>query len=292
MDIDLIPTQFLDYCRGEKQLSPLTVKAYRQDLEEFRAFAHSRDEIRGEDVVRYVHHLRTVRKLAPTTVKRRLACLRAMFNWLVRQRALPISPFAQIDIHFPLPKRLPRCLGREELAALASAAKSANPTTRLATLLLHATGIRIGELASVRLGDINLDEGTIRIFGKGSRERQVFLPDSRSVELLRGYVATLRANAGLDEALLLNRSARPATAASLRARLKTLARRARLRRTVTPHMLRHTAATSLLEAGVDIRFVQRLLGHQSIATTQIYTHVSDRALKLAITSANTCKAFL
>jgi site-specific recombinase XerD len=214
-----------------------------------------------------------------------------MFTRLVRQGSIQDTPFAKIDLHVRIPARLPRCLGTGEMTALMRAAERASSTTRLAALLLFVTGVRVGELAAVRIEDIDLEQRSVRIIGKGNRERQVFLPHDAIVRLVRQYVATEHKAGTVSGRLLLNSRERPANAASLRARIRLLAQEAGLARRVTPHMLRHTAATALMEAGVDIRFVQRLLGHQSIATTQIYTHVSDRALKAAIIGANVCRLF-
>jgi integrase/recombinase XerD len=171
--------------------------------------------------------------------------------------------------------------------ALLQEAGRACRTTRLAAVLLFATGVRISELTSIRVEDIDLEQRSIRIQGKGNRERQVFLPDEGTTAALRQYIAIEHQPQAAADRLMVNARGRPASAACLRARIKILAQKAGLARRVTPHMFRHTTATALMEAGVDMRFVQRLLGHQSIATTQIYTHVSDRALKAAILGANT-----
>jgi integrase/recombinase XerD len=175
-----------------------------------------------------------------------------------------------------------------EMKLLLKEAEQASSTTRVAAFLLLATGIRVGELATVRIRDIDLDQHSMRILGKGNRERQVFLPNEGIAQMLTEYIGPAETHANRPDGLLLDARRRPASSASLRARIKGLGLKAGLTRPITPHMLRHTTATALLEAGVDIRFVQRLLGHQSIATTQIYTHVSDQALKAAIVRANVC----
>jgi len=279
---------FLLHCERERQLSSNSIAAYRQDLSEFSRFncPPSVKEINGDHLVAYASHLSSVRRLAPATVKRRLACLRAFCAWLVRRKILPINPFVQVEIRVRIPTRLPRCLSPEEVRALLRAAESVDTTPRLALHLLLATGVRVGELASVCVGDIDTEQQTMRIIGKGSRERQVFLPYKSLIAEVSSYVATRHKSCLRQDRLLLTQCARPATACYIRSQIKSLGRRAGLDRVVTPHMLRHTAATGLLEAGVDIRLVQRLLGHHSIATTQIYTHVSDRTLKAAVVNAN------
>jgi site-specific recombinase XerD len=288
MNVEQVSADFLAYCDRERHLAPHTLAAYRQDLAEFCRYFPGRaiDEIMGSELVAYSQHLTSSRKLAPATVKRRFACLRMMFSKLTRQRLVRESPFATIDLRIRIPTRLPRCLGTGETRALLRAARSESRTTHLATVLLLATGIRVSELASIQTKDIDLEQGSVRIRGKGSRERLVFLSDEKIIAQICDYIVGEHPPGELSIRLLLNARGRPVTASCLRRRIKALGRKAHLTRTVTPHMLRHTAATALMEAGVDIRFVQRLLGHQAITTTQLYTHVSDRALKAAISAAN------
>jgi integrase/recombinase XerC len=288
MKVEQVSAQFLSYCHLERHLAQHTLVAYQQDLAEFCRYFPNRPvaEITGDELVAYSQHLTSTRRLAPATVKRRFACVRTMFSRLVRQRAIGENPFATIDLRIRIPSRLPRCLSATEARALLLAARGASRTTRLAAVLLFATGVRVSELASIRAEDVDVEQGSVRIHGKGSRERQVFLSDENISGEIGDYIA-LEHPAGEEPIrLLLNARGRPATASCLRSRIKALGRKAGLTRTITPHMLRHTAATALIEAGVDIRFVQRLLGHQTITTTQLYTHVSDSALKAAITAAN------
>lgn len=293
MNVEDACEKFLDYCARERHLAPNTIAAYRQDLIEFRCHFPGRDvgEIVGDELVAYSQHLASTRRLAPATIKRRLACLRAMFSRLVRQRAVRESPFASVDLRIRIPTRLPRCLGAADVGALMRATERACETTRLTAVLLFATGVRVSELAAVRVEDVDLEQRSLRIFGKGSRERQVFLPNDGIVAQVRAYVAARHQSGMPSDGLLINARGRPISSSSLRNRIKALAKTAGLIQRVTPHVLRHTAATALMESGVDIRFVQRLLGHQSIATTQIYTHVSDVALRTAIVSANVLSRF-
>lgn len=288
MNVEDACERFLEYCARERHLAPNTVAAYDQDLAEFRCHFPGRDvrEIAGDELVTYSQHLASTRGLAPATIKRRLACLRAMFSRLVRLGAVRETPFASVDLRIRIPTRLPRCLGAADVGALLHASERTCETTRLAAVLLVATGVRVSELAAVRAEDVDLEQRSVRIFGKGSRERQVFLPNDGIVAQVRAYVAARHHPERPSTSLLINARGGSASSSSLRNRIKALAKTAGLSQRVTPHVLRHTAATALMESGVDIRLVQRLLGHQSIATTQIYTHVSDRALKTAIVSAN------
>jgi site-specific recombinase XerD len=282
---------FLRYCADEKHLAPNTINAYRQDLAEFRTHIGASRRImaiRPADILVYRNQLSSVRGLSNATVKRRLACLRALFAWLVRRSNLAKSPFAAIDLRIRIPARLPRCLNIRDLRRFMLYRTVHGVDTALAAALLVATGMRVGELAALRVSDVDVTSGRLRIFGKGSRERTVFVIDLCLRHELRSYLADRCSDEGptSERRLLVDVHGRALSAARIRRSIAELARAAGLTRRVTPHMLRHTAATLLLESGTDIRFVQRLLGHRSILTTQIYTHVSERALQAALTQAN------
>jgi len=150
-----------------------------------------------------------------------------------------------------------------------------------------ATGVRVHEVVGIACDDIDLQAQSIRILGKGRRERHVFLPDSWLTALTATYLQ-VRGELGIAHPhLLFNSCHNPLTTQAMRSRLKKAADAAGLDLQITPHMLRHTAATQLMEAGVDIRYIQRLLGHSSLATTELYTHVSDGALKRVVMAADT-----
>jgi integrase/recombinase XerC len=281
---------FIAHCKGERNLSANTIAAYGQDLAEFssRLGTSLVADISGSHLVDYVAFLSVTRKLAPATVKRRIACVRSLFAWLRRRSSIGVNPFSTVEIRVRIPDRLPRCLSTGEMAQLARAAEQAPTLTRLAALLLFSTGARVSELAAARVADVDAELGIIRIVGKGDRERQVFVPNLIVRKLLACCIGQGIDRREPQEPLLSLGGGRPASAAVIRSRVSSLAKDAAITRRVTPHVLRHTAATALLEAGVDIRFVQRLLGHRSIATTQIYTHVSNSALRSAVTAADVC----
>lgn len=279
---------FAGYCRDERQLPASTLLAYKQDLAEFERFASgqlSLEAVTGGLLLSYVRYMSDSKHLAPATVKRRMACLRAMFGWFFRRGDINASPFDRLNLRIRVPARLARSLTTDEIRVILQDRHKACPTTILAVRLLFATGLRVSELTSIRLRDVNFVDRTIRIVGKGNRERQVFLPNDQIATAVLAHASLVGKRQAGNDWLFLNKAGSRLTAASLRARVATLARRAGLSRQVTPHMFRHTTATMLLESGVDIRFVQRLLGHNSIITTQLYTHVSDRALKTALFEA-------
>jgi integrase/recombinase XerC len=194
MDVEAACAHFLDYCDRERQLAPNTLAAYQQDLTEFRRFFLGRTiaDITGDQLVRYSQHLSSDRKLSPATVKRRLACVRAMCARLVRQRLLQVTPFAGVDLRIRMPARLPRCLTAGEMRALLLEAEQAGRTTHLTAVLLFATGVRIGELASVRIEDIDLEQRSVRILGKGSRSRSPFPSRSFGDGSVRGRLGQRR----------------------------------------------------------------------------------------------------
>ncbi len=290
MNLNVTFDLFLQHCRNGRNLAANTLKAYAQDFGDARRYlaeATGNALETPDGLSNYARWLSDARGLAAATVKRRLACLRALFGWAERRGDLPASPFRMAEIRIRLPKRLPRCLMAAELRALFRLRGSAPCAVSLGIQLLFTTGMRVGELTGLRVGDVDMERRTIRVHGKGSRERQVYITSDEVLAELATYIGQAALGAGSHEPLLKGANQRPASSAWIRSRLRRLASAAGISRRITPHMLRHSAATSLLEAGVDMRFVQRLLGHRSIATTEIYTHVSDERLKQAVLSANT-----
>ncbi len=308
MTIERACENFLVHCRVAKKLSVNTLAAYAIDLQEFRRFAGADTAVAAVDRQRlrgYLAHLADERGLKATSVKRRVACLKVMFRWLELDEVITVNPFHRLRAVIRLPKRLPRALSAEEAAKLRttalalaglrrplsnSAASMAATTdfravtTLVAVEILLCTGMRVGELATVGLGDLARVDGTITVNGKGSRQRQVFL-SNEEIALVGAYLPLRSGRHPRDDRLIVTEDGVAATTDHLRRLVRDVAEAANLQRRVTPHMLRHTAATQFLENGLDIRFVQRLLGHQSITTTEGYTHVSNASLKAAILRA-------
>lgn len=294
--------RFICHCQNEKGLSSNTVRAYTSDLSDF--VQHCTSDLlacSGDDISTYSRSLLEVRGLSPATARRRLACVKVFFQWIQRTRQSTADPFHLLDAKIKLPKRLPRNVARDDLSKLLKSShndinctEGVPPslreffqlTSRLTLELLFATGIRVGELVKIRLDDLQLSESVIRIKGKGSRERNVFVVNRSVAALIDSYLLHRASFANKTNRLLINNRGRALSEQSARARIRKLAKDRGVGSKVTPHMLRHSAATSLLEASVDIRFVQRLLGHSSISTTQIYTHVSDLSLRNALSRAD------
>ncbi len=307
MDLADACERFLQYCANEKKLSPLSVRAYRHDLACFVLAVGAKQAIEAfseawiEDTIQawLINP-----ELKTSTVKRRAACVKALVKWLFRRRMIHFNPLERVHIEIRLAKRLPRNLQTDEIRQLiavqpegmgadAQAACLARSewdklTARLAIEVLALTGLRVGELAKIKLTDIDHALMQIRVLGKGHRERHVSFPDAITPTRLQQYQerAKVKFGGNVHGALLLNGLGRPANEQYIRRVIRMFAEDANLTRRITPHMLRHTAATQLLEAGLDIRFVQKLLGHASITTTEIYTHVADHALRTEISRVN------
>jgi site-specific recombinase XerD len=281
-------TEFIRHCRSIRKLSPHTIRAYELDLARFSQFFGRRTAVAACDktvIHNYVRHLFDVRSLKETSVKRHLATLRSLFRWLEEEEGGMEDPFRGARIRIRMPKRLPRVIARADLRRLLlhdHPHTFADLTAYIATELLFATGMRVSELASLLDAAVDVDDGTISIIGKGNRQRRVFVPDELK-SLLRDYRTARARCATSADTFLVNSRGDAASPQMIRRLVRLHAERSAVRDRVTPHMFRHSVATYLLEEGVDIRYVQRLLGHRSISTTEIYTHVADAALKVRIT---------
>ncbi|SHO54926.1 tyrosine-type recombinase/integrase [Vibrio quintilis] len=288
---------YLLFCEKNRGLSTHSIKAYHCDLKQFISCLGIQTEIYHIDKValgRFHQHL-VSRELNPASIKRKFACIRAMFKWLEQEEILDSNPFYKFHTEIKLPKRLPRNVPRSDLkrmllqghshvkdkvSAHLTHKRQLNHLTKLLSAeLMIATGLRVGELASIHMSNIFLAEGKIKILGKGSRERFVFLPEQELRDLIKNYLYARQITEPQTDHLLVNSRGQQASTQFLRKLIRDLSSEAKTQTKVTPHMLRHSAACELLESGLDIRFVQRLLGHSSISTTEIYTHVSDTALQ-------------
>ncbi|HEX9986459.1 MAG TPA: tyrosine-type recombinase/integrase [Thermoanaerobaculia bacterium] len=280
-------TAFLRHCQSIRKLSPHTIRAYELDLARFSQFLGKRATVASCDksvIHDYVRHLFDVRALKEASVKRHLATLRSFFRWLEEDDDAIEDPFRGARIRIRMPKRLPRVIARADLRRLLlhePPGTFADLTGYVATELLFATGMRVSELAGLLDDAVDVEAGTISIIGKGNRQRRVFLPDDLK-SLVRDY-RVVRDRCAAADTFLVNSRGDAASPQMIRRLVRIHGERSAVRDRVTPHMFRHSVATYLLEEGVDIRYVQRLLGHRSISTTEMYTQVADAALKVRIT---------
>jgi integrase/recombinase XerD len=282
--------RFLDHLVVERGLSVNTLAAYRRDLRRYLAFLQHRDIHEPRDLDE-----RTVRAFAAsisaatfgdrerpyraTSVARTMSCVRSFHRFMLREGA--VDRDATTSLRPPkLPRSLPHPIAVDEVALLLDAPDPSSPRglrDRAVLELLYGSGLRVSELVGLDVDDVDLEGGSIRVLGKGGKEREVplgrFGREAVDAYLRRGR-PTL-AGAGSRGALLLNTRGGRLTRQSVNRLLGEAAHRAGLQRPVTPHVLRHSFATHLLEGGADVRVVQELLGHASVATTQIYTLVSE-----------------
>lgn len=289
--------RFIEHCRVARSLSGHTLRAYAGDLSGFVKHVGP-DSLPGaidrDRITDYIRRLREMR-LKEATVRRRVATLKVLFRWLEHEGIIELSVFHRMDLSIRLPQRLPRALEAIEMCRLLRVSEPrCYPHRKVdyekllvhaAVIILFSTGLRISELLSIRLTDVAARESTILVHGKGNRERRVYVSGREGRAVLKRLLSRRNKIPG-SEHLFVGKAGQPVSPQFIRVRLRAVAKRAAINRRVTPHMLRHTAATQLLDAGVDIRFVQKLLGHSSIATTQVYTQVTDAMLKTKLNAAN------
>ena len=278
---------YLHRCRYERRLSPHTLRAYELDLAEFVA---GLPDGRCPTLRSRLSSIVQSGKYGPRTIRRKIASIRAFLRASLPQVAAEIFSGWRLSIRTPT--SLPRAIGKSELNSLfemcaRDGLRRSDRTTEICIHLMTATGIRVSELCGLKVRHYNPDTGELHVSGKGARERLVIVANVRLQNELAMHARSQKARSR-DAPLFTNSRGHQLTPQCLRLRLRALTRQSRTL-AVTPHMLRHTAATLLLEAGTDTRFVQRLLGHASIATTQIYTHVSNGALREALERADVMK---
>jgi integrase/recombinase XerD len=278
--------EFLRYLRVERGLSPNTLEAYERDLKKLVKFAESRGRelvtVERADVLAFIKELREA-GLEPQSVARTLVTVRNLYKFLILDGHIHHDPTVNVETPRAW-QTLPKFLTKEEVERLL---EEPDVTTdeglrdRAMTELLYASGLRVSEMVGLKLSDVDLDAGLVTCLGKGSKERRV--PVGRSaVEWVRRYLPARRRLAGDrdEQALFVTSRGTSVTRQMYWRRLVEYGERARLGR-ITPHMLRHTFATHLLEHGADLRSVQMMLGHGDISTTQIYTHVTNERLREA-----------
>ncbi len=290
LSVDLAIQQFLDHLRVERELSVATVEAYGRDLSAFARFVVSRgiqevDAVRTLDVLEYLAAL-TSQGLSARSQARALVAQRQLFRFLRVERLCASNPTEEVDLP-RFGRKLPVFLTLDEVDRLLATPDRSSPRglRDLAMLeTLYATGLRVSELVQLRLSDVSLEAGYLIAFGKGKKQRIVPLGEP-AVASIHAYLESgrphfLRAGtpAGAN-ALFLTRLGRPMTRQGFWKILAATARAAGIRKPISPHKLRHSFATHLVERGADLRAVQAMLGHADIGTTEIYTHLSRAHLR-------------
>ena len=286
--------EFLDFLVTEKGCSNHTISAYKNDLTQFYAFLSQPGQIQGEaswaavtrdHLVNFILYLKE-REYASSTVARKVAATKSFFHFLLRVDAIPDDPAEDLDSP-RVKKQLPQTLTPDEVAKLLALPrhKGHSPKHLRDTALLevlYATGMRVSEVARLTLDDLDLTAGTVRCIGKGNKERVMPLYPS-AVEAIREYLERGRgvflADGSGERTLFLNPRGEQITRQGLWLIIKNYARELGMEDRITPHTLRHSFATHMLNGGAGLRQVQQLLGHANISTTQVYTHVSQDRLR-------------
>lgn len=288
---------FILHCRHEKNLSLKTQKFYTIDLTQFSQFpsqANCEQYVRDVDKAILKNYIQTLSVFKPKTVKRKLATLKAFFKYMEFEDVITVNPFRKIRINIKEPKQLPVVMTIPEVRKIFMAVYDTKRNNHVNTgysrfvairniavvELLFATGVRVSELSNLCEANVDLSSGFIKVRGKGSKERVIQICNKETITILKEYSkqATKYRQNSLD-CFFVNRLGGQLSDQSIRKIVKTIATTASLTKHITPHVFRHSVATLLLEEGVDIKYIQELLGHSSIMTTQIYTHVNKEKQK-------------
>ena len=274
---------YLEYCQYRKELDNKTVKAYRIDLRQYFEFIGECD-LDKNWIERYITNLH--KNFRQKTVKRKIASVKAFYNFLEDEELIQENPFRKIKVKFKETSELPKIIPREEIEQLLQSMytdlkirkkKEKSILRDIAVVeTLFATGARVSEISNIKKENINLNTGVIRIMGKGGKERYILIGERSVLELLKRYYEQNYENIKQSGYFFVNRDGERFSEQSIRLMIKRYAKNAGIERNITPHMFRHSFATYLIEEGVDISCVQRILGHSSIKTTQIYIHVASK----------------
>ena len=272
---------YMNYLSLERQLSPNTIDGYRRDLEDFYKFVNkSYKYIDKNDIINYISYLN--KKVGAKTINRHIVSIKNYFKYLEKNNIIGVNPTTDIT-GLKTPKKMPRVLSVEEIDKLLDIElKDAYSYRNKAMLeLMYSSGLRVSELLNLTINNIDFDMNLVRIFGKGSKERIVPIDDIATKYLydyINIYRVTLLRNKVSDLVFLNSRGNKLSRQGFFKI-LKELAREKGINKELSPHTLRHSFATHLLNNGADLRSIQTMLGHENIETTQIYTHVSNNYVK-------------
>ena len=282
---DLLADQFINHLRVERGLSDHTIQSYSRDLMKFFQFLERRKlsplHVTQDHIMDFMSSLAGV--LSVRSSARNLSALKMFFRFLVSDGKLKSSP-ARLLSAPKLPQRLPGVLSPDEVNLLLSQPDGPKPRgqrDKAMLELLYATGLRVSELVGLKISNINLEAGYVRMVGKGSKERMVPM-GAKALEALKDYLPEGRVGLKKNRhssSLFLNSRGGPLTRQGFWKIIKRYGMQAGIKKKVTPHKLRHSFASHLLEGGADLRSVQIMLGHADISTTQIYTHITRERLK-------------
>lgn len=285
-------SKFINYLQATKNLSVKTLKAYSSDLNQFFKYEQN---IIHPDICGFISYMNSEIKLRDTSIRRKIITLKSFYNYLIDSEIIDIYPFEKLKIRFKQERKLPKTLSvteiskilkcfKIEITTLSPFAQKAYKRNAALIDLLISTGIRIGEAASITLSDIMTSERTILIHGKGRKQRLIFISSNVTWDRLKTLIRE-RKNSACPY-LFVNRYGRPLSIHGIENIYKKYVKKAQINTKSTPHYLRHTFATNLLANGADLRSVQEILGHASVATTQIYTEVTAARKKQVLKKFN------
>lgn len=275
--------RYLEFCQYRKELNPNTLKAYRIDLKQYLSYIQN-DILLKSKIEEYITELH--KKYKQKTVKRKIASIKAFYKYLEEEELLEGSnPFDRIRVKFKEAESLPRIIPRTDIEKLLnymytiieySGKLSAVYRDLSIVEMFFATGARVYEISNLKRQDIDLDNGIIKIFGKGSKERYVQIGNQEILQLMKEYYKRNQEEIDKSGFFFVNRRGKRFSEQSIRRMIRKYSKQAGISLPVTPHMFRHSVATYLLEEGVDIMYIQKILGHSSIKTTQIYLHIASK----------------
>jgi integrase/recombinase XerD len=296
MVIEKLFEDFFFHCKYEKNLNPKTLRAYATDIEQFKTFKNIEsmdiNDVNKELLKEYIQHLYTL-DLKPKSIKRKLATLKAFFNHLEFEEIILVSPFRKMRISIKEQKTLPKTINIGNIKKLFRYVYKMKVNNKninsfaykvivrdIAILeFLFATGLRVSEVSNLKYTNIDLNSGNIRVIGKGNKERTIQICDTEVKMVLKEYFAIFKDEIYKNKWIFINRLGNKFTEQSISNMIKKYQQAANINQYLTPHMFRHSFATMLLEEGVDIRYIQGMLGHSSISTTQIYTQINMKQQK-------------
>lgn len=278
--------KFLIMCKDTKGLSELTIKAYTIDLRQFCEFMESRNCFERNDLNNYMIFLH--KQYKPKSAKRKIASIKSFYRYLEMETIIESNPFHKIILKYKEPVILPKTIPIESIKnilnysyiqqknAKSSFQKEVAIRNTIVLELLFATGMRVSEVSNLKIESLDLQSKTIYIHGKGSKERIMCIASKDLSNLIYKYIISHKDE---NEYVFINKLGKRFSEQSIRNMVNDYSKKAGIKIHITPHMFRHTFATALLDEDVDIRYIQQLLGHSSILTTQIYTHISTNKLR-------------
>ena len=279
-----ILSEYLEYLEIEKGLSKNTIDAYRRDLTEFLS-EHDKElkDIERGDITKFIRDLHE-KEYSPTSVIRKIASLRGFFKWLCTNEYCKNDPTLTIE-QPKFPKKLPKVMTLQEIDTILN--QDLSKLEKVILELLYGCGLRVSELVNLKINDYDLGAKYVQCYGKGSKERIIPL-GSKAIDAIKKYLPerdyVLQKNRLDSKKLLINEKGKNLTRQDVYNFIHEQGKK--IHKTISPHTLRHSFATHMLENGADLRVVQELLGHSDVSTTQLYTHISKKRLKEVYFSIN------